>query len=352
MRVLSLCDLKLMSFTEFIIVLDLGASSFCLFLNPFYTLLNTPLAGVLMQKTIFTRHAAQVASVDASFRNLFVNRNALHAIQGVAGEVSPALRRAIDAVTMPLIEEDLQSGRSARAVISLDGFTPILLYRAGTEDPHTVALQIFRQLSSSLGRVQPSAGSKTPALTSATPSKGEIPEMKDIVSFLTSTRSVYNLDSERLGANLGIVSLEQYPSLPPGKLYCIANMALLLDLPPLVTEDGTSLPKKSLTLDLKGESRNGTFELVVTTESRYSSARGNYPSACSVLFADPEFGYDFTTDELRARGMVPPTSFHMFPDGTALFRVFIRNGRAALFVPDSSGLKVPESDDFRTNGIF
>jgi hypothetical protein len=176
--------------------------------------------------------------------------------------------------------------------------------------------------------------------------------MKDIVAFLTSARGVYNLDSESLGENLGLVSLEQYPSLPPGKLYCIANMALLLDLPPLVTEDGTSLPKKSLTLDLKGESRNGKFELVVTTESRYSPVSGKYPPSCSVLIAEPEFGYDFTTDELRARGMIPPTSFHMFPGGTALFRVFIRNGRAALFVPDSSGLKVPESDDFRTNGIF
>lgn len=305
-----------------------------------------------MTKTIFTRHAAQVASVDASFRTLFVNRNAANAIQGVAGEVSPALRRAIDAVTMPLIDQDPQSARSARAVISLDGFTPILLYRSGTEDPHTVALQIFRQLSSALDRVKTFTGSKTPALTSATPSKGEIPEMKDIVAFLISARGVYNLDSERLGANLGIVSLEQYPSLPPGKLYCIANMALLLDLPPLVTEDGISLPKKSLTLDLKGEISPGNFELVVTTESRYSPASGKYPPACSVLIAKPEFGYDFTTDELRARGMVPLTSFHLFPDGITLFRVFIRNGRAALFVPDSSGLKVPESDDFRTNGIF
>lgn len=301
-----------------------------------------------MSKTIFKKYAQNVAEVDSSFRRLFENRNAHAAFSGTPGEINPALRRAIDAVTMPLIDEDSQTGRPARAAISVDGFTPILLFRAGTEDPHFVALGIYRHLSSSLDRTK----DKKSVLTSAVPTQGEIPEMKDIVSFLQSCRGVYNLDSDDLGANFGIISLDQYQSLPPGKLYSIANMPLLLELPQLTTPDGISLPTKILTLDLRGETSTNRFELVVTTDSRYSSAKSGYPQNCSVLFAEPEVGYDFTTDELKERGMVPPTAKHLFPDGTSIFRVFVRNGRVALFAPDSSGLKVPRSDDFRTNGIF
>lgn len=300
-----------------------------------------------MKQTIFTKHAAQVAEIDRSFRRLFENRSPVVAISGSPGEVSPARRRAIDAVTMPLIDESNPSVRRPRAVVSLDGFTPILLHRAGNEDPYTVALQISQNLSSALAR-----GATGKQMTSAVPSKGEIPENREIVAFLQNCQEVYELDSSDLGRNFGLVSIAQYPSLPEGRLYCIANLPLLLELPPLTTPEGISLSPKTLALDLRGETTSGKFELIATTDSRYSSARGNYPDSCSVLFAEPECGYDFTTDELKARGMIPPTSFHLFPDGNSLFRVFVRNGKAALFVPDSSGLKVPKSDDFRPNGIF
>ena len=304
-----------------------------------------------LSKTIYAKFAPQMKDLDLRFRALFQKEKAIVPV----GHDNPGFRRAVDVVAMPLIDDNKTTGRAARSVVSLDGFYPVLVFRAGTEDPSTVAMQICQNLERSIERSRDltlKMGSQH-AQTSAAPAKGEIPRITDIIAFLTEVRNIYRADEQNLGANLGILSLEQYSNLPPGKVYCLtSNRPLIFDLPPLLTSDGIPLPNKALTLDFRGEVRPGIYEVVATTDSSYKPSDGRYTSKCSVLQTQVEIGHDFQASELIARNMIPPLVVHVVSDKGALLRLFVRNDRAAVFVPDSSGLLIPTSDDFRFSGIF